>query len=172
MALRQDAVRLLIADDVGIGKTIEAGLIAAELLAQGDVAAARGALLPALAEQWQRELRDKFGIDAALVLTSTVKAPRTRPDAATSRCSTATRTSVVSTDFIKSDRRRHEFLRRCPDLVIVDEAHNCVADGGRGRQRPATSATSCSATSPTTPSRHLVLSPPPRTPATTRPSAT
>ena len=36
MALRQDTVRLLIADDVGIGKTIEAGLIAAELLAQGD----------------------------------------------------------------------------------------------------------------------------------------
>ena len=35
MALRQDVVRLLIADDVGIGKTIEAGLIAAELLAQG-----------------------------------------------------------------------------------------------------------------------------------------
>lgn len=35
MALRHDIVRLLIADDVGIGKTIEAGLIAAELLAQG-----------------------------------------------------------------------------------------------------------------------------------------
>jgi hypothetical protein len=36
MALRQDTVRLLIADDVGIGKTIEAGLIAAELLTQGN----------------------------------------------------------------------------------------------------------------------------------------
>jgi len=36
LALRQDTVRLLISDDVGIGKTVEAGLIAAELLAQGD----------------------------------------------------------------------------------------------------------------------------------------
>ena len=45
MALRQDTVRLLIADDVGIGKTIEAGLIAAELLAQGTVRAPRRAVL-------------------------------------------------------------------------------------------------------------------------------
>jgi superfamily II DNA or RNA helicase len=37
---------------------------------------------------------------------------------------------VVSTDFIKSHRRRYEFLRTCPDLVIVDEAHTCVAAAG------------------------------------------
>ena len=37
--------------------------------------------------------------------------------------------TVVSTDFIKSPARRDEFLRACPDLVIVDEAHTCVADG-------------------------------------------
>src|SRR5688500_9487504 len=73
MALRQDTVRLVIADDVGIGKTIEAGLIAAELLAQGTVKRLAVLCSPALAEQWQRELREKFGIDAALVLTSTVK---------------------------------------------------------------------------------------------------
>ena len=41
---------------------------------------------------------------------------------------------IVSTDFIKSDRRRHEFLLRCPELVIVDEAHNCVAGGGAGQR--------------------------------------
>jgi len=67
MALRQDTVRLLIADDVGIGKTIEAALIASELLAQGTVKRLAVLCSPALAEQWQRELRDKFGIDAALV---------------------------------------------------------------------------------------------------------
>jgi hypothetical protein len=61
MALRQDPVRLLIADDVGIGKTIEAGLVAAELLAQGS---ARGLTVlcgPALAEQWQQELSSSSG---------------------------------------------------------------------------------------------------------------
>ena len=40
MALRLDSVRLLIADDVGIGKTIEAALIATELLASGEARAA------------------------------------------------------------------------------------------------------------------------------------
>ncbi|XES00427.1 DEAD/DEAH box helicase [Streptomyces sp. S1D4-11] len=127
MALRQDTVRLLIADDVGIGKTVESGLIAAELLAQGD---ARGLVVlcsPALAEQWRAELHGKFGIDARLVLPATIgrlerETPYGqsvfRPDG----------TYVVSTDFIKSPRHREDFLRNCPDLVIVDEAHTCVAD--------------------------------------------
>jgi hypothetical protein len=37
---------------------------------------------------------------------------------------------IVSLDFIKSDRRREEFLRTCPELVIVDEAHTCAQPGG------------------------------------------
>ena len=41
---------------------------------------------------------------------------------------------IISSDFIKSDRRRHEFLPRCPELVIVDEAHNYVAGGGQGQR--------------------------------------
>ncbi|MFG3110686.1 helicase-related protein [Streptomyces tendae] len=134
MALRQDTVRLLIGDDVGIGKTVESGLIAAELLAQGD---ARGLVVlcsPALAEQWRAELRGKFGIDAELVLASTIgRIERSRlygqsvfrPD----------RNYVVSTDFIKSPRHRDDFIKNCPDLVIVDEAHTCVADTGQGGTR-------------------------------------
>ncbi len=63
LALRMDPVRVLISDDVGIGKTIEAGLIARELLDQRE--ASRLAVLcpPQLAAQWQTELRDKFHID-------------------------------------------------------------------------------------------------------------
>ena len=73
MALKLDPVRLLIADDVGIGKTIEAALIARELLDRGE--AQRLAVLcpPHLAEQWQRELRDKFHLDAELVLAGTAR---------------------------------------------------------------------------------------------------
>lgn len=51
MALRQSVVRLLIADDVGIGKTVEAGLIASELLAQGEAKGLAVLCSPALAEQ-------------------------------------------------------------------------------------------------------------------------
>jgi superfamily II DNA or RNA helicase len=129
LALKQSPVRMLIADDVGIGKTIETGLIITELLAQGDAQRVAVLCSPALAEQWQAELRDKFAIDAELVLPSTVtrlakgllineslfdKYPYV----------------VVSTDFIKSPIRRQEFVNHCPDLVVVDEAHGAVADSG------------------------------------------
>lgn len=60
MALRLDPVRLLIADDVGVGKTIEAGLIARELLDRG-IAKRLAVLTPAhLSDQWERELRERL----------------------------------------------------------------------------------------------------------------
>lgn len=133
MALRQDVVRLLIADDVGIGKTVEAGLIAAELLAQGSAQRLAVLCSPALAEQWQRELAAKFGIDAVLLLTSTVKGLE-RGLMMNESLFDRYPHVIVSTDFIKSDRRRHEFLLRCPELVIVDEAHNSVASSGLGQK--------------------------------------
>ena len=71
MALRLDPVRLLIADDVGIGKTIEAGLIARELLDRREIERLAVLCPPHLAEQWQDELQEKFHIDASLVLSST-----------------------------------------------------------------------------------------------------
>jgi len=72
MALKLDPVRLLIADDVGIGKTVEACLVARELLDRGEVRRLAVLCPPHLAEQWQAELRDKFHVDAALVLPGTV----------------------------------------------------------------------------------------------------
>ncbi|WP_329133499.1 DEAD/DEAH box helicase [Streptomyces sp. NBC_01476] len=126
MALRQRTVRLLISDDVGIGKTIEAGLIAKELLAQGEATRLAVLCSPALAEQWQTELREKFGIDAELVLASTVSRLERGLELGQSLFDRHPFT-IISTDFIKSTRHREDFLRRCPDLVIVDEAHTCVA---------------------------------------------
>src|SRR5664280_1924327 len=55
MALKQDPVRILIADDVGIGKTIEAGLIARELLDRGEVKRLAVLCPPQLAGQWRSE---------------------------------------------------------------------------------------------------------------------
>lgn len=129
MALRQDVVRLLIADDVGIGKTVEAGLIAAELLAQGSARRLTVLCSPALAEQWQAELASKFRIDAELVLPSTVKRLE-RGLFDDQWIFDRYPYTIVSTDFIKSPRHRDDFVRACPDLVIVDEAHTCVAEGG------------------------------------------
>ncbi|MFE0818066.1 helicase-related protein [Streptomyces sp. NPDC058847] len=125
MALRQKTVRMLISDDVGIGKTVEAGLIASELLAQGEATGLAVLCSPALAEQWQQELRTKFGIDAELVLSSTVSRLERGLDLGQSLFDKYPHV-IVSTDFIKSTRHRDDFVRHCPDLVIVDEAHTCV----------------------------------------------
>ncbi|MFD6095261.1 helicase-related protein [Nocardiopsis flavescens] len=137
MALRQPTVRMLISDDVGIGKTVEAGLIASELLAQGEASGLAVLCSPALAEQWQQELRSKFGIDAELVLSSTVSRLERGLDLGQSLFDRYKHV-IVSTDFIKSTRHRDDFVRHCPDLVIVDEAHTCVSadepGGGAGRR--------------------------------------
>ena len=129
MALKLDPVRLLIADDVGIGKTVEACLIARELLDRGE--ARRLAVLcpPHLAEQWQAELRTKFNINAELLLPSTVT--RLERDLHVGQSLFDFYPFlIVSTDLIKSDRRRDDFLRSCPELVIVDEAHTCASQTG------------------------------------------
>ncbi|WP_304455845.1 DEAD/DEAH box helicase [Nocardiopsis sp. YSL2] len=126
MALRQQTVRMLISDDVGIGKTVEAGLIASELLAQGEAKGLAVLCSPALAEQWQEELRTKFNIDAELVLSSTVSRLERGLDLGQSLFDKHCHV-IISTDFIKSTRHRDDFVRHCPDLVVVDEAHTCVA---------------------------------------------
>ena len=134
MALRQDTVRMLISDDVGIGKTVEAGLIAAELLEQGDASGLAVLCSPALAEQWQRELASKFGIAAELVLPSTIR----RLEKGLIGSETLFErypNVVVSTDFIKRPGLREQFWHGCPDLLIVDEAHTCVSDGTGGKSR-------------------------------------
>lgn len=126
MALRLPTVRLLVADDVGIGKTIEAGLIARELLDRGE--AKRLAILcpPQLCDQWQRELREKFQIDAEVIRSGTVSKLERGLPAGDRHIFEYYRHIIVSLDYAKSERRRASFLTHCPDLVIVDEAHTCA----------------------------------------------
>ena len=88
---------------------------------------------PHLAEQWQSELRDKFHIDAELVTSGNVS--RLERDCSLGESIFERYPHViVSLDYIKSDRRRDDFLRTCPELVIVDEAHTCAFGEEKGRQ--------------------------------------
>lgn len=134
MALKLNPVRLLIADDVGIGKTIEACLIARELIDRGEVSRLCVLALPHLAEQWQKELSTKFHIDAELVLGSTVKRLERNCRQNQSIFEVYPYT-VVSIDFIKSDRHKDEFLHTAPELIIVDEAHTASFDEARNSSR-------------------------------------
>jgi superfamily II DNA or RNA helicase len=134
MALKLDPIRLLISDDVGIGKTVEALLVARELLDQGDANGLTVICPPHLAEQWQGEMADKFHLDAELVLAGTA-ARLERGLRVGESLFERYPITVVSLDYIKSDRRRDDFVRACPNLVVVDEAHTCAdAQAGRGHR--------------------------------------
>ncbi len=133
MALRLDPVRLLIADDVGVGKTIEAGLIARELLDRG-LAKRLAVLCPShLCEQWANELRDKFALDPRVVQPSQINRLQRelpRPNLSVYQHYPHL---VLSIDYVKSERQRDAFLRNAADLIIVDEAH--IAARPRGQTR-------------------------------------
>src|SRR5262249_30980703 len=132
MALRHEVIRLLIADDVGIGKTIEAGLIARELLDRGEITRLTVICPPHLCEQWQQELASKFLLDAEVVRPGTASRLERGLPAGQSLFEVYPFT-VVSLDYIKAERRRDEFIRACPEFVIVEEAHACI--GGNGASR-------------------------------------
>lgn len=132
MALRLPTVRLLIADDVGIGKTIEAGLIVRELLDRGEITRCAILCPPHLVEQWQGELENRFHIRAiALTSASANRVERSLPPGTT--LFDQHHFVVVSLDYIKSERHREHFLSIAPECVIVDEAHTCAA-AGQGKQ--------------------------------------
>jgi len=151
MALKLDPIRLLIADDVGVGKTIEAGLIARELFDRGEITRLTVLCPRHLVEQWIGEMERAFHMQAVAVTDKTAaRLERDLPP--TEGIFEIYPFTVVSLDYIKSANRRAEFLRACPDFVIVDEAHTCAAVGqGRHQRYELLRDLSRSAT------RHLVM---------------
>lgn len=133
MSLRLDPVRLFIADDVGVGKTIEALLIAREFLDRGEIQRLAVLCPPYLCDQWQRELREKFHIDAVVIRSGTVgQLEREMPSGDYSVFGYYPHI-VVSIDYAKTDRHRANFLLHCPEFLIVDEAHGAAQPSAHSR---------------------------------------
>lgn len=129
MALRQESVRLLIADDVGVGKTVESLLIVRELLERRKIKRFAVICLPHLCEQWQAEIRAKLDIEAVIIRSNT-QARLDRQIQGDTSVYEYYPYQVISIDFIKSDARRDVFIEQCPELVIVDETHTCARPTG------------------------------------------
>lgn len=130
MALRQPGpVRLLIADDVGVGKTVEALLVLKELLERREIKRFAIIVLPHLCEQWQAELKDKFGIEAVIIRSNT-QARLDREIHGDTSVFEYYPYQIISIDYIKSDHRRPVFVQECPEFIIVDEAHTCTRPEG------------------------------------------
>lgn len=129
MALKQETIRLMISDDVGVGKTIEALLIAKELYERKEIKRFAIVCLPHLCEQWQDELKNKFGIEAVVIRSGSASALE-RQIRNHENIFRAFPFQIISIDYIKSGNKRQVFLDHCPELIIVDEAHTCAKPAG------------------------------------------
>jgi superfamily II DNA or RNA helicase len=142
MSLKQSVTRLLIADDVGIGKTIEALLILREHMERGTIKTFAVLCPPHLCEQWQNELADKLDIEAVIIRSSTVAGlERKIVGDDTLNVFNYYPYQVVSIDYVKNgSQKMPAFLKDTPDLIIVDEAHTCTKNldfkkGSQSQQR-------------------------------------
>lgn len=141
-ALSMPRANLLIADDVGLGKTIEAGLVVQELLLRHRARTVIVVCPAGLCVKWQEEMRDRFGLEFRIVNTDAVRRLR-RDRGVGANVFTSFPRLIVSIDWLK-DRRAQSLLdevlsgvdhRRTPrtfDLLIVDEVH-AAAPSGRGK---------------------------------------
>jgi ERCC4-related helicase len=122
MALEQKKVRMLIADDIGLGKTIEAGLIMRELMARG---LARRVLVicPAsLREQWREALDYFFHIDAK-IFSRTHRRSLERDLPAGTNPLEFLDNFIISVDYAKMPEIKNQILEVPWDIVVIDEAH-------------------------------------------------
>jgi superfamily II DNA or RNA helicase len=129
-ALELPRPRLLIADDVGLGKTIEAGLILRELNARRRAARVLVVSPASIVEQWQTELASKFGFQFKIFDSEGVAEARRSLEAGTNPWCAEPRV-IASVDFIK--RREGAFRELSAsrwDVIIIDEAHHLASGGG------------------------------------------
>ncbi len=138
-AIQMPRVNLLIADDVGLGKTIEAGMVALELMIRHRARKIMIVCPSSLQIQWRDQMRDKFGLDFRIVDSSLMRDLRRRRGIHANPWAHFPRL-ITSIDFLKRERPLRLFRETLPapgesiyprkyDLLIVDEAHNCAPSG-------------------------------------------
>jgi len=141
-AIQMPRVNLLVADDVGLGKTIEAGMVALELIIRHRTRKILIVCPASLQVQWKEQMRDKFGLDFRIVDSNLMRELRRKRGIHVNPWNHFPRL-ITSIDFLKRERPLRLFREVLPgpdeptyprkfDLLLVDEAHNC-APSGRGR---------------------------------------
>jgi len=140
-AIQMPRVNLLIADDVGLGKTIEAGMVIQELIIRQRAHRILIVCPASLQVQWQEQMRDKFGLEFRIVNSDLMGDLRRRRGIHVNPWTHFPRL-ITSIDYIKRDRPLRLFREALPmgdeptyprrfDLLLIDEAHN-VAPSGNG----------------------------------------
>ena len=139
LALTMPRVNLLIADDVGLGKTIEAGLVAQELLLRHRARRMMVVCPATLTDKWKSEMDEKFGLDFIILNAETLRELRRSHGLLANPFAVFPRT-IISLQWLRSPRvqrlldevltpdSRHQGFF---DLLIVDEAHHCAPPAPR-----------------------------------------
>jgi len=138
-AVQMPRVNLLIADDVGLGKTVETGLVTQELIVRNRARTVLIVCPAGLQIHWRDQMRDKFGLEFRIVNSELMKQLRRSRGIHVNPWSHFPRL-ITSIDFLKRERPMRLFREALPaevtyprrfDILAVDEAHN-VAPAGRG----------------------------------------
>jgi superfamily II DNA or RNA helicase len=138
-AIDMARTNLLIADDVGLGKTIEAGLVIQELLLRHRARTILVLCPSSLQEKWRSEMAEKFGLEFRIVDTESVKRSRRELGLHANPWTSFPRL-IASIDWAKQGegiRLLRDVLPPQPtfprrfDMLIVDEAHNVAPTVGK-----------------------------------------
>jgi len=128
-ALEMSRPRLLLADGVGLGKTVQAGLVLAELIARRRahrvlIVSPAGPLL----QQWRSEMRNRFGLRFTVLDSSALQEIRYANELGANPFDHVA-LGIISLDFAKQERVLQDLERSTFDLIIIDEAHHCMRLG-------------------------------------------
>lgn len=132
-AIRMARVRLLLADGVGLGKTIQAGLLLTELIARRIahrilIVAPPGPLL----DQWEMEMSHRFGLRFRIIDRSALEEVRRSTELGAIPFDHIS-LGLASIDFLKQEKVLEDLERSSYDVVVIDEAHHCMEIGGEDR---------------------------------------
>jgi superfamily II DNA or RNA helicase len=150
-ALRMPRVNLLVADDVGVGKTVEAGLVIQELLLRHRARTILVVCPAPLQIKWQQEMAEKFGLEFRILDSDTVREIRRTRGVRTNPFSHYPRL-ITSIDWLKRPEQMAKIRDLLPpeatayprrfDLLVIDEVHMC-APSGSGRYATDSQRTQC-----------------------------